>query len=175
MNKSHLEIERVFILNSLPKLQKNAIFKETYQGYLIAENNGAEVRIKLTINSRRKYKLTFKLGNGLCRHEEEKIISAKSFKDLWQEVDCGYFKAREIVLIKNSRRYRIKEIAFSNSKLYIMETEFQNIDEAESFRLPKFFKPAHEVTDDINYRSRNLAKKYAEQFPKPIIPQKRKK
>ena len=80
MTPLSIEIERKFLIACLPSSLGSQSGNTIRQGYLIATENGIELRI------RQKAELffqTIKLGEGLSRTEIEIELSADQFNALW--------------------------------------------------------------------------------------------
>src|ERR1051325_2645781 len=78
--RHHREIERKFLVKSLPDNLKRARHFIIDQGYLATESAGRQVRLRKTGKAA---SLTFKVGRGSHREEREVKLSTKQFATLW--------------------------------------------------------------------------------------------
>jgi adenylate cyclase len=75
-----MEIERKFLVNSLPANLKRGSGSEIRQGYFSLSSRGVEIRLRRKDS---RHFLTVKSGRGRVRLEEEIPISKKRFENLW--------------------------------------------------------------------------------------------
>lgn len=146
------EIERKFLVKKLPKAYKKYPSRLVIQGYIVATDDGSEVRIR---KERGKLYLTIKIGGDLKRTERTIQLTKRQFMSLWPlTLGRRIKKVRyEIKLGEN-----IAELDIYSDKLKglkIVEVEFNSVREARKFKLPKWF--GKEVTYDKRYKNRNLA------------------
>src|SRR5438552_9791518 len=73
------EIERKFLVRTLPDDLTSYSSNEISQGYLVSLDNGLQVRLR---KSGERYTLTFKRGSGNVREEREVELTATQFDSL---------------------------------------------------------------------------------------------
>jgi CYTH domain-containing protein len=147
------EIERKFLLKSLPPhFEENDGFL-IEQGYLAIEPHGTQVRLRK--KGKTAY-LTCKRGGGTVREEYEVELSAAQFDALWP-LTAG----RRLVKRRHEVPYQghVVEIDIyngSNRGLIVAEVEFESEDAARDFVPPDWF--AKDVSGSPKYSNRNLAR-----------------
>lgn len=147
-----MEIERQFLVNSLPPLPK--AYECIRQGYVSLL---PEIRIR-QINSD-VFTLTVKRGVGLIREEWETDIARDEFASLSQRLQPD-------TLMVEKRRYFIPLLSGHTAELHIhgghlagfkyVEVEFSTTEEARAFIPPIWF--GREVTDDARFSYGALAR-----------------
>ena len=150
LKKDGNEIERKFILKSMPKGLKDCKKDFITQFYL--HSNEKEYRVR-DVNHKKFY-VTEKFGSGIERQEFEYEISEEEFQSLLE-------KASEDV-IKKVRFYyplanKTAEIDFYLGKLKglrTVEVEFPSLAEAKKFKEPSWF--GKDVTKSKKYKNINL-------------------
>jgi len=146
------EIERKFLLKSLPDKLKRSRCYIIDQGYLASESAGRQVRL------RKKGKtalLTFKVGRGAHREEREIKLSTKQFAALWpgtagrrlRKVRCE-IPWKDLVIEIDIYRGR-------HFGLIVAEVEFRNHTSCRKFKPPSWF--GREVTGEKRYSNVRLA------------------
>ena len=80
----NVEIERKFLVQEIPDLLENLNFNSIMQGYLCADADRNEIRLRRKGD---KYYLTVKNGSGRIRNETEVDISREQFDLLWPLTD----------------------------------------------------------------------------------------
>ena len=158
-----MEIERKFLVNEIPAGVETGNGRTILQGYLSSEED-SEVRVR---QLGRKYLLTSKNGSGLQREETEVSISPEQFDLLWP-VSTGrrLEKERHIVKLYNSLKAELDIYKGTLAGLRLVEVEFPGLDEADRFEIPSWFGP--EVTNDLQFANRNLARYNPENFPEDL-------
>jgi len=147
-----MEIERKFLLNSLPVNIDKFDFSEIEQAYISYD---PEIRIRRKDGS---YYLTKKSNGELTRTEIEKEIDSKIYYLL-----LDYYKENNVIKKKRyfiplSARITAEIDVFEDNLegLKMVEVEFDNEEEAKNFVIPNWF--GEEVTYDKNYKNKNLSK-----------------
>lgn len=148
---SGMEIERKFLLDTLPDDIEQQPHNLIQQGYIVTDSSN-EVRVRA---KGEKHYLTIKQGSGLSRNEVEIAISEDQFAALWR-------------LTVNSRVEKIRydypghtsliEIDVYNDVLFplkVAEVEFTSVEESREFEAPAFF--GREVTEDKSFKNASLA------------------
>ncbi len=146
-----IEIERKFLLQSLPHALAFARREAMLQGYLAVDGD-TEVRVRRTGAGS---KLTIKHGGGEMRIEEELVLDPRQADALW-ELTSGRR------LQKNRREMRVEGVAVSVDEyagaldgLIVAEVEFDDEQAARAFTPPAWF--GREVTGETGYANRSLS------------------
>ncbi len=159
-NNPPLEIERKFLVYSLPEDLFNFQYELIRQGYLAIENNGTEVRVRQQDNL---YTLTVKSDGLLSRQELEINIDQNQFNTLWigtesKRIEKKRYKYPYQEKNNNNWHKHFIELDIYDgelSGLVIAEIEFNNEDEAHNFVPPNWLDK--EVTMIMSYKNKNLA------------------
>ena len=164
-----MEIERKWLLNSLPK---NLTFWDycatIEQAYLTIEKfsdvitKEVRVRKKTTANGETDYKLAYKIGSGLIREEIETPIA----KDFWKECTkhiipirkkyytetckCPHYKDDDLI-----QTFTVEFSEVDDGEFYYAEVEFDSIEDANHFNFPYPSLVIREATDDDSVRMAN--------------------
>lgn len=158
-----VEIERKYLIKK-PDIDVLSTFVpittvNIVQTYLKSKN-GKEIRIRQRgIEGSYFYYLTEKTElNNMKRIEIEKKISQKEYVDLLNEADTSLNQIvkKRICFVYKSQYFEIDLYDFSKNES-IMEIELT--DESEEIHFPDFITIIKEVTNDLNYRNRMLAKR----------------
>jgi len=147
-----IEIERKFLLNSLPEdYRKDAI--EILQGYLLICEDGQEVRV------RKKGEIflhTIKKPLAEGRTEIEIEISEVQFNKLWAFTKGRRLeKTRYHYLLNHGLVAEIDVYKGKNAGLTVVEVEFKTREELINFAKPEWF--GQEITGEKKYKNQNLA------------------
>ena len=137
---------------------------EILQGYLPLEMAGemrwvfdhpypkhfapSEIRLR---QKGRKYFLTVKGEGTIEREEHESAISESVFQGYW-----GQTRGKRVCKIRMKRPFKSHTFEidyFTDRELILGEIEFRSLDEANSISLP-----GKDVTEDKQYKNKNLAK-----------------
>lgn len=146
-----MEIERKYLLRSLPEHLESYPYKQIEQGYL---NTEPVVRIRRSDDI---YTLTYK-GKGLMVREEYNLpLNAESFAHLKEKIDGRLIKKRRY-LIPFDDRHTIELDIFEGdlAPLQLAEVEFATEEEANSFVPPAWF--GEDVTFSTKYHNSRLSK-----------------
>lgn len=154
-----IEIEKKYLLTSIPKEVAFESEKIIYQTYLAIGEE--EMRIRKTIkNDKETHTLTIKKGSGLSREELETDISRSTYNQLLSgTTNKPLIKTRKVSKgISDGHEY-IAEIDIYESieDLMVVEVEFHSEQSAKQFIKPTWF--GEEVTEDKNYKNQKLWKK----------------
>lgn len=153
LEKSGNEIERKFLVSSLPFSLKDEDCDKFVQGYL--KSNEREKRVR-AVNDEKFY-LTEKYGHGVKREEFEKEITREDFQNLLQDVDGELIKKRRYYLDVGAKNPAELDVYFGHlAGLKTVEVEFSSIDESNAFIVPDWF--GEEVTNDKKFKNKSLAK-----------------
>jgi adenylate cyclase len=146
------EIERKFLVSEAPEFLKNLNCNSILQGYLCADSDGNEIRLR---RKGEKHYLTVKRGSGRIREETEVDISNRQFELLWH-LTAGRRVEKKRYEIEYSEHIIELDIYKGNlSGLRTAEVEFTSQEDAESFSPPDWF--GKEITENTGYSNRNLA------------------
>lgn len=145
-----MEIERKFLIQTLPENLDLYPHKEIEQGYI---NREPVVRIR---RSDDQYILTCK-GKGLMVREEFELpLTKEAFEHMKPKTD-GIFIEKTRYLIPYNEKLTIELDIFHGSlaPLVLAEVEFGSVDEAASFIPPAWF--GKDVTNSSEYHNSNLS------------------
>lgn len=149
-----LEIERKYLIKTLPKNLSDYECRVMKQGYL---NTAPVVRIRKEDNN---YYLTYKGGGMLAREEYNLPLNEQAFYHLLNKVDGNIISKRRyhIPYTVSEKTYTIELDIFDKpfAPLIIAEVEFESEDSANAFTPPEWFDK--EVTYDPSYHNSNLSK-----------------
>lgn len=159
-----LEIERVWILRSMPLVPVGAEEWRIDQGYL-AGHGGADgehdgypegrVRRIVRPDGSAIFRHTVKRGRGMVREETERSIDAAEFERLWpgtlgRRIEKTRFRIREGTLLWELDR-------FHDLPLVMLEVELPSVDAAAELPVWARGLVVREVTEDARYRNAALA------------------
>lgn len=146
-----MEIERKFLINTIPDNLDTYPHKEIAQGYI---NREPVVRIR---RSNDDYILTCK-GQGLMAREEFELpLSKEAFEHMKPKCD-GIFIEKTRYLIPYGDDFTIELDVFHGelAPLVLAEVEFESIEDANTFIPPAWF--GEDVTNTPKYHNSNLSK-----------------
>lgn len=159
------EIERKWLLKSLPSFTKNTTATLVEQSYLSMEPE-VRIRMKYKLFAPPDYIMTIKGGNNdLVRDEDELILMDYQYNTILKSIGRDPIR-------KDYYRYAIDgtDLIFEVSvvdkgtlnQFYYVEVEFKTIEEAKKFNLPTWFinetSPV-EVTYDQMWKMKNYWKR----------------
>ena len=149
------EIERKFLIKTLPENLSEYKYHSMIQGYL---NTSPVVRVRKEDDT---YYLTYKGSGLLSRTEYNLPLNEESFHHLLEKADGNIIskKRYEIPYTQDNVIYTIELDIFDApfSPLIMAEVEFESEDAAAAFSIPEWF--GKEVTYDSAYHNSNLSKK----------------
>ncbi|HHX60577.1 MAG TPA: CYTH domain-containing protein [Epulopiscium sp.] len=144
-----MEIERKFLVNSLPELEKYK-GKLVKQGYISTD---PVIRIRKMSDL---YTLTVKSKGHLIRREFELDLTLEQFDDLWKKVHNVYVSKTRYFIPLDPTHVAELDIYYENLEgLVTVEVEFDSMKDAESFIAPDWF--GEDVTHDSRYKNNHLA------------------
>ena len=154
-----MEIERKFLVSSLPCSLSSADHAGVTQTYLTEAGEETERRIRrVTRRGGEVCFLTEKRGDGMMREENEKRISRAEFDELFRSaVSRAIVKKRYFIPLGGDLRAELDVYEGFLSGLMTVEVEFATQNEAIAFTAPDWF--GAEITDDRRYKNRSLAEK----------------
>lgn len=147
------EIERKFLLRTLPPQLERAKGVPVAQGYLAIEPGGLQVRL------RKKGEapwLTVKRGEGMVREEHEVELAPAQFEALWPLTAGRRLTKTRHVIPYGDLRIEVDIYTGANQGVVVAEVEFESEEAARSFIPPDWF--AEDVSDRPEYSNRNLAR-----------------
>lgn len=147
-----MEIERKFLLKSVPEGIENYPFHTISQGYI---SQDPVVRIRQLDSD---YILTIKSRGLMKRTEIEKPLTEEEFDELSNMVVGNVIKKRRYILpLKNYPDLKVELDIFSGifEGLIIAEVEFADTEIARSFKAPDYLK--FDVTDNPKYQNSSLS------------------
>ena len=166
-----LEIERKYLLDSLPQIPRGAEVWQIEQGYFAPpgdgsrdENDGRDNTSLPKIGRLRRTVLgdgsiicthTIKTGSGLVRHETERTISIEQFEDLWRHTEGRRLRKRRHRVNVDHSIWEIDN--FEDIELVLAEIELPAPNTAVV--CPDWLKPhiVREVTNDPRYTNSAIA------------------
>lgn len=151
MSQAPLEIERRFIVATIPRGLTTQPCMEIRQGYLVVEEN-REVRIRQRNLS---CTLTVKEGRGLVRRETEVSISIRQFETLWPLTEGRRIAKNRYALTEGSHVIEVDRFSGSLRPLCIAEVEFDSVASSEAFIPPAYC--TEEITGRPEYQNASLA------------------
>jgi len=147
-----MEIERKYLVKSLPENLKSYEQKHISQGYLCTN---PVVRIR---RSNEEYFLTYK-GKGLMAREEHEFpLSAEAFEHMLPKIDGILIdKIRYLIPLDDTHTAELDIFQGTLSPLRLVEVEFASMEDADSFVAPDWF--GDDVTNSGEYHNSNLSKR----------------
>jgi CYTH domain-containing protein len=147
-----IEIERKFLVTSLPEAMDRYPHERIMQGYVVVGTDGSEVRLR---RKGPKYFEAVKMGRGGIRSELEVELTATQFDTLWEATS-----GRRIEKTRYEIRHAgaIMEVDVYHGELaglVTAECEFASAEESRRFVPPDWF--GREVTNDPAYKNQSLA------------------
>lgn len=147
----HLEIERKFLVKSLPPGWKRRPHSRIVQGYFPLASRQIEMRVRRKDNQRF---ITIKGGRGRVRLEEEIKIPGKQFDALWPLTRGCISKTRYRIPCQG-KTIEMDVYDGRHRGLVTADIEFKSRGEAEKFQFPDWF--GREVTGDWRFANEKLA------------------
>lgn len=154
-----MEIERKFLVDSLPPKLSDAESALIVQIYLTECGEATERRIRRVVrNGREAHFLTEKSGKGMIREENEARISRAEFEALRASaISKPVIKKRHFMPLNEELTAEIDVYEEDLSGLITVEVEFPTSEKASSFLPPTWF--GAEITNNGRYKNRSLAEK----------------
>jgi CYTH domain-containing protein len=123
------------------------------QGYLIASDNGIELRIRQKADH---FFQTIKMGEGLLRTEIEITLSEDQFDDLWPHTAGRRVSKIRYKVPVGTHTGELDCFEGDLAGLEMVEVEFSSVEASRQFDPPEWF--GREVTEDKRYKNKWLAK-----------------
>lgn len=146
-----MEIERKYLIETLPENLDSYPCKHIEQGYL---NTDPVVRIRRSDDT---YTLTYK-GKGLMVREEYNLpLNAESFEHLKEKIDGRLIqKCRYLIPLDDTHTIELDIFEGDLAPLQLAEVEFATEEEANTFLPPSWF--GEDVTFSKKYHNSMLSK-----------------
>ena len=145
-----MEIERKYLLSTLPRREMLGPGVEIRQGYLDAHD--PEIRVR---QRGPDFFLTVKSGDGVTRQECEVKISKPTFEKMWPLTEGARVVKTRYTVSHGNARWEIDEFQGALAGLCLAEIELTS--EHEAVTPPAFLSIVGEVSSDPRYKNKNLA------------------
>lgn len=149
-----LEIERKFLVGSVPEAITHQKKIEIIQGYLAIDDDGNEVRIR---KAGETYSMTVKSDGSLERKEFETEISESQFRTLYPASDGRRIEKTRYYIEYMGKTIELDVYHGSLSGLIVAEIEFSSTEQSNQFSPAEWF--GMEITEDKRYKNKSLAVK----------------
>jgi len=146
------EIERKFLIKSLPENLEQYPHEDIVQGYLAINENGNEVRLRQKGN---KYFQTVKSEGEKIRFESEIEITEEQFNSLWEATKGKRIEKTRYEIPCENGIIELDIYRGDLDGLLSAEIEFSNEEDSNKFIIPEWLST--EVTNDKEYKNQNLA------------------
>ena len=147
------EIERKFLLKSVPADLESHPHYHIEQGYLLATPDGKQVRLRRTGSG---CTLTFKTEEGAVREEREIEITAEQFGALWPATTGKRLTKRRHKVPFGNLTIEVDIYEGTHRGLTVAEVEFPDRGACRQFQPPDWF--GEEVTNNPRYSNVVLAR-----------------
>ena len=143
-----MEIERKYLVHTLPENHTSFPCRQLEQGYLCKE---PVVRIR---QDNDQYELTYKSKGHLVREEINMPLTKEAYEHLREKVDGRLITKKRYMI--PYQKYMIELDIFEGdlAPLILAEVEFTSEEEANDFVAPDWF--GEDVTFDAKYKNSNL-------------------
>ena len=148
----HLEIERKFLVKSLPAGWKRTAHSRITQGYLPVCVEALEIRLRKRDS---KHFLTIKGGRGRKRLEEEIELSQKTFDALWPLTRGARISKTRYQIPFRGKIIQVDVFHGRLRGFVLAEVEFESVRQSRSFQPPDWL--GREVTCELQYANETLA------------------
>lgn len=146
-----MEIERKYLVNTLPAHLENYPCRILEQGYL---NTSPVVRIR---RDNEKYELTYKSSGLMARQEYNLPLDQESYEHLLTKIDGRLIrKKRYMIPLTSGLTAELDIFEGDLSPLWLVEVEFQTEADANSFTAPEWF--GEDVTFSGKYHNSYLSR-----------------
>lgn len=143
-----MEIERKYLVHTLPENYTSFPCRQLEQGYLCTE---PVVRIRQDNDN---YELTYKSKGLLVREEYNLPLTEEAYKHLCEKVDGKLITKKRYMIPYKEYMIELDVFEGALAPLKFAEVEFDSIDEAERFTPPDWF--GEDVTFEAKYKNSNL-------------------
>ncbi|HKR81424.1 MAG TPA: CYTH domain-containing protein [Candidatus Saccharimonadales bacterium] len=151
-NKTATEIERKFLVGSLPESLGSYAMTRIVQGYVAIEESGTEVRLRHRDGE--GHTMTVKSKGGLVRGEHEVPLTSEQFAILWPTTE-GRRVEKDRYTIPYGQHTIELDCYVEPPDFVVAEVEFGSVEEAEAFQPPEWFSA--DVTDAKGFKNQQLA------------------
>lgn len=141
-----MEIERKFLVKSLPPGWNRSAATRIRQGYFNLRGNQLQIRLRQKGN--RSF-ITIKTGQGRVRQEEGIPITHRQFESLWPLVRSASILKQRFEIPFRQWRIELDEYEGAHRGLRTAEIEFASRRQSESFKPPPWL--GREVTGQRHY------------------------
>lgn len=146
-----MEIERKYLVNTLPEHLENYPCRILEQGYL---NTSPVVRIR---RDNEKYELTYKSAGLMSRQEYNLPLDQESYEHLLTKIDGRLIKKKRYMIPLFSGLTAELDIFEEDlAPLQLVEVEFQTEEQANTFTVPDWF--GEDVTFSGKYHNSYLSR-----------------
>lgn len=147
-----MEIERKFLIDTLPENLSQYPFRQLEQGYLCTE---PVVRIRREDND---YYLTYKSKGLMVREEYNLPLTKEAYEHLLPKVDGILIsKKRYLIPLENTLTIELDIFEGELAPLTLAEVEFDTEEAANTFTPPEWF--GEDVTYSTEYHNSTLSRK----------------
>lgn len=144
-----MEIERKYLVNELPNLNKY-VSKRITQGYISTD---PVIRIRQMGN---QYCLCMKSQGHMIREEFELNLTQEQYENLWEKVEFSPIKkTRYFIPLGDGLTAELDIYDDSLDGLVTVEVEFDSSLEAGNFKPPTWF--GTDITHDNRYKNNHLS------------------
>ncbi len=148
------EIERKFLVKTLPPEFERSAGVAIEQGYLALEPHGRHVRLR---KKGAAFFITAKgAPNGFARDELETELSPGQFDALWPLTAGRRLRKTRHEIPWNGLTVEIDVYGGINDGLVVAEVEFETVEEAHGFEPPEWL--GRDVSGEAAYSNPNLAR-----------------
>lgn len=145
-----MEIERKYLVHSLPGHIENYPCRIISQGYL---NTAPVIRIR---RDNDRYELTYKSEGLMAREEYNLPLTREAYEHLLPKIDGRLIqKRRYMIPLENHLTAELDIFEGDLAPLVLVEVEFSSEEEAGSFTPPSWF--AEDVTFSGKYHNSSLS------------------
>lgn len=151
-----MEVERKYLLRSLPPVAASSPFVEIEQGYLPGTVLVERLRLERDGRGERRWR-TVKAGSGISRIELEEPCDPELFSALWPFTEGRRVRKRRH-LVRDVNNEVLWEVdSFADRELVLAEVELR--DAGDVIAIPDWLEPyvVREVTGDRAYLNAVLA------------------
>ncbi len=149
-----VEIERKFLVKSLPRRSKAAPHARIRQGYFPLRGDRIEIRVR---QKGSEYFITIKSGHGQERLEEEISISGRQFRNIWPLVRRAAISKTRYRIPCGKHTVEMDVYEGPHRGLITADVEFRSRREADAFKPAAWF--GREITGVRRYANEVLARK----------------
>ena len=145
-----MEIERKFLVSTLPENLESYPCRQLEQGYLCT---GPVVRVR---RDNDKYELTYKSAGMMVREEYNLPLTQEAYEHLKQKADGRIISKKRYMIPHGAHTIELDVFEGDLAPLILAEVEFETEEEAQGFVPPEWF--AEDVTFSPLYHNSFLSK-----------------